>query len=67
VVRVYWGPIWDELVLASRRLAGAKRLLQDEKHTPNWCLLAVYHFVDASTETETLAILEGMHKEAFSS
>ena len=36
-------------------------------YTPKWCLLAVYHFVDASTETETLAILEGMHKEAFSS
>jgi hypothetical protein len=36
-------------------------------YTPKWCLLAVYHFVDASTETDTLAILEDMRKEAFSS
>jgi hypothetical protein len=36
-------------------------------YTPKWCLLVVYHFVDASTETNTLAILEDMRKEAFSS
>jgi hypothetical protein len=34
-------------------------------YTPKWCLLAVYHFVDASTEADTLAFLEEMRQEAF--
>lgn len=36
-------------------------------HTPKWCLLAVYHFVDADAELITLKILEDLREEAFSS
>jgi hypothetical protein len=36
-------------------------------HTPRWCLLAVYHFVDADAELITLKILEDLREEAFSS
>jgi hypothetical protein len=35
-------------------------------YTPKFCLLAVYQFVDASAEADTLAFLEAMRKEAFS-
>lgn len=34
-------------------------------YTPKWCVLAVYHFVDGATETETLALLEEMRIEAY--
>mmetsp|Transcript_8787 Transcript_8787/g.14600 ORF Transcript_8787/g.14600 Transcript_8787/m.14600 type:complete len:237 (-) Transcript_8787:321-1031(-) len=34
-------------------------------YTPKWCVLAVYHFVDAATEAGTLAVLEEMRIEAF--
>lgn len=34
-------------------------------YTPKWCVLAIYHFVDAESEEKTLALLEEMRREAY--